>query len=143
MEDQFAKLQWAPGVGDKTKAAIGATMNKMAALGGLPAPETPQLNSDLAGAVSSLTKTLTGVTDADSAKEALPKLKEIDEKLDSAKETMDKLSDSGKSTIGSLLQAALGKLKTLANKVLAIGGSGAEFKSVVKSIMGKLTGLTK
>src|SRR5262249_1132573 len=58
LEDQFAKLQWMPGVGDKIGPAVEGVMGKLASLGGLPTPQLPQLNGDLATAVSSLTDSL-------------------------------------------------------------------------------------
>jgi hypothetical protein len=50
-------------------------------------------------------------------------------------------SDSGRSTLNTLLQRALGKLKEPANKVLAITGAGDKVKPVLESIMSKLSGL--
>src|SRR5262249_48605470 len=104
LEDQFAKLMWIPGVSDKVQPAVDKVMGQLASLGG---SQLPQLSGDLAGAFSSLTDTLSGIKDEASAAAALPKINDLSGKLDRAKETMDKLPADGKSTISSIVQAAL------------------------------------
>jgi hypothetical protein len=142
LEDQFAKLQWMPGVGDKLQPTVDGIMGKLASLGGLPTPQLPRLNGDLASAYSSLTESLSGIKDAASAEAALPKLREISDKLDGTKASMDKLSDSGKATITSMLRPALANLKALVDKVLALAGAGGEkIKPVIDGITGKLKDL--
>jgi hypothetical protein len=141
IDDQFAKLLWVPGVGDKIKPAVDQIMGKLASLGGMAAPQASKVSSELAGTLSSLTDALTDIKDSASAEAALPKLKDINDKLDVSKEMMLGLSDTGKSTIRSLVQAALAKLKEVANKVVAIAGVGDKVKPVVDSILGKLTAL--
>jgi hypothetical protein len=141
LEDQFAKLMWIPGVADQIKPVVNQVLGKMASLGGLPAPQFPQLSGDLAGMVSSLTETLTGIKDSASAEAALPKLQDIDSKLDAAKSTMERMSDTAQATIGSLVKAALANLRGVVDRVIAIPGVGDKVKPVVEAIMGKLTNL--
>jgi len=141
VENHFAKLMWIPGVGDKIKPAMDGVIGKLASLGGVPVPQTSNVSSELAGTFSSMTETLGGIKDAASAEAALPKLREINDKLGVSKQMMAGLSDSGKSTLNSLLQTALGKLKELADKVLAMAGAGDKVKPVLNSIMSKLTAL--
>jgi len=141
VEDQFAKLQWMPGLGDKVQPAIEGIMGKLASIGGLPTPQLPKLSGDLAGAFSSLTQSLSGIKDAASAEAAMPKLAEISGKLDGAKAAMDKLSDSGKDTLMSMLKPALAKLKELADKVMSLAGVGDKIKPVLDSITAKLDAL--
>ena len=141
MEDQFAKLQWMPGLGDKVRPAIEGIMGKLASIGGLPTPQLPKLSGELAGAFSSLTQSLSGIKDAASAEAAMPKLAEISGQLDGAKAAMDKLPDSGKDTLMSMLKPALAKLKELADKVMALAGVGDKIKPMLDGITSKLSAL--
>jgi hypothetical protein len=139
--DQFAELQWIPGVSDKVRQPMNEIMGKLADLGGVELPKAPQLSGDLAKAFASLTETLEGVKDKASADEAVARLKDLNNQLEGAKATLDKLPDAGKSTISSLVKSALGKLKELTDKVLKLPGVGDQFKTVVAAIMSKLTAL--
>jgi hypothetical protein len=142
IDDQIAKLQWIPGVGDKIKAAADEVQDKMASLGGLQVPQTSKVSSELAGMFSSMTDALTGIKDAASADAALPKLQEVKDKLDASKAMVAGLPESGKATINSLLKVAIGKLRELADKVVGIAGAADKVKPVVDSIIGKLNALT-
>jgi archaellum component FlaC len=97
--------------------------------------------TDLTDTFSKLTETLSGVKDASSAEAALPKLQELDNKLDSAKATMQKLAGAGKAALSALVKTSEGKLKELIEKVLAIPGVGEKVKEVAGSIITKLTDL--
>jgi hypothetical protein len=140
LEEQFAKLQWIPGVSD-IQPTVDGVMDKLASLGGLPAPQLPQVNGELAGAFSSLTDSLKGIKDAATAEAALPELTKINGKLDHAKASMDKLPTEGKATIISLLKPALVNLKELTDKVLAMAGVSEKIKPVIDGITGKLSAL--
>jgi hypothetical protein len=117
-------------------------MDKFASLGSIPAPQASKVSGELAGAVSSMTSALAEVKDAASAEAALPKLQEVNDKLDAAKNLMAGLPESGKSTINSLLKVAIAKVKELADKVVSIAGVGPKVKPVLDSILGKLNALT-
>src|SRR5262249_5722742 len=122
VENEFAKLLWIPGAGDKIKPAVDGVMGKLAALGGLPAPKISDVSSELASTFSSITEALSGIKDAASAEAALPKLREINDKLSNTRDMMGGLSDTGKSTLNTLVRTALAKLREVADKVLAIAG---------------------
>jgi hypothetical protein len=141
VEDQFAKLLWIPGVGDQIKPTVDGIMGKLAALGGLPVPKVSQVSGDLAGTFTSLTTTLAGIKDSVSAEAALPKLKDIGDKLDGAKSALEGLTEAGRSTILAQVKSALGMLKELADKVLAMAGVGDKIRPVLDAIMGKLNAL--
>jgi hypothetical protein len=141
VEDKFAQLVWIPGVGDKIKTTVDGIMSKMASLGGLPVPKVSQVSAHLADTFSSLTAALGGIKDSASANLALPKLKDISEKLDGAKGALDGLSESGKSTIVKLLKTAMSQLTQLADKVVAMAGVGDTIKPTLDAIMGKLKAL--
>ena len=104
-------------------------------------PDVSSLKTDLTDTFSKLTDAFSSVKDAASAEAALPKLQELEGKLDSAKTTMTKLGEAGKVTIGELVKATKGKLSELIAKVLAIPGVGEKVKKVADSIMTKLNDL--
>jgi hypothetical protein len=116
-------------------------MGKLASLGGLPKPQFSQLNGELAGVVTSLTESLTGIKDAASAEKVLPKLTDISTKLDGVKRTMDQLPEDGRITISKMLKPALDRLRELAGKVLAMAGVGDKIKPILDAITSKLTAL--
>jgi hypothetical protein len=141
LEDQFANLLWIPGVGDKFKSTVDGVMGQLTALGGLPASKVSQLSSEVAGTFSSLTTSLSNIKDKATAEAALPKLKDIGDKLAAEKTALEGLSESGKSTILGLVRPALTRLKELADRVLAITGVGEIIRPTVEAIMHKLNGL--
>jgi hypothetical protein len=142
INDQIAKLVWIPGVGDKLKSAADQVLDKYASLGGVQAPQAGKVSGELAELVSSMTGALTGIKDPASAEAALPKLHQINDKLDASKEMVSGLPATAKSTITSLLKTALANLRPLVDKVIAITGVGDKVKPVVDAIMGKLNALT-
>ncbi len=104
-------------------------------------PDVSQFSTELKDTFSKLTEALTSVKDVASAEAALPKLQDLDSKLDIAKATMQKLADSAKTTISTLVKSTQGKLRELVDKVLAIPGVGEKVRVVADSIMAKLTDL--
>jgi Bacterial protein of unknown function (DUF937) len=105
-------------------------------------PDVSKLKTELTDTFSKLTEALTSVKDVPSAEAALPKLQDLEGKLDVAKTTIKDLGAAGKATIGELVKTTMGKLKVLVEKVLAIPGVGEKIKSVTESIMTKLTDLS-
>jgi hypothetical protein len=142
MDDDFAKLAWIPGVGDTIKPASDEVIGKFASLGGLPTPQTANVSGELAGVLSSMAKTLSTIREPASVDAALPKLKELNNKLDESKGMVAALPESGKSTINALLKIAIAKLKKQTDKVVSIEGVGDKVKPVIDSIMGKLDAMT-
>src|SRR5262249_43686789 len=104
-------------------------------------PDFAQVNTDLAGTFKSLTDSLTGIKDAASAEASLPKLKELDGKLDGMKALVDKLPDADKGKITDLIKASFGKVEDQFAKLLWIPGVGDKIKSTVDGIIGKLASL--
>jgi hypothetical protein len=104
-------------------------------------PDVTKFSTELSGTFSKLTEALTSVKDAASAEVALPKLQELDAKLDAAKTTTQKLGDAGEATIHELVKSTQAKLKELVNKVLALPGVGEKLKTTVDAIMAKLAEL--
>ncbi len=104
-------------------------------------PDVSKFSTELTETFSKLTEALASVKDAASAENALPKLQDLEGKLDVAKTTMKDLSDTGQTTVKKLVTSAEAELKKLVVKVLAIPGVGEKFKTIVDSIMSKLAGL--
>jgi hypothetical protein len=104
-------------------------------------PDVSNFTTELKDTFSKLTEAFTGVKDVASAEAALPKLQDLDNKLEIAKATMQKLADSAKATISTLVKSTQVKLRELVDKVLAIPGVGEKIKGVTNSIMAKLTEL--
>ena len=106
------------------------------------APDVNKLKTDITDTFTKATEALTGVKDAATAEAALPKLQDLDGKLGDAKTAMKTLTDAGQTIIKTLAKSQLGKIKEIADKVLAIPGVGEKIKPVVDSIMAKLTDLS-
>jgi hypothetical protein len=107
----------------------------------LSVPNVTQLSGDLSGTFKSLTDTLTGIKDAASAEAALPTLKELNSKLESARSVAERLPEAGKATINGLARSTLDKLRALADKVLALAGVGDKIKPIMDAIMNNLRAL--
>ncbi len=105
-------------------------------------PDVTKFSSELTDTFSKLTEELTGVKDAASAENALPKLQDLEGKLDVAKTMMKELGDAGMIKVKTVAKSAQGKLKEIVQKVLSIPGVGEKFKAVIDSIMAKLTQLS-
>jgi Bacterial protein of unknown function (DUF937) len=105
-------------------------------------PDVSKIKTELTDTFSKLTEALISVKDVPSAEAALPKLQDIEGKLDVAKTTIKDLGAAGKATIGELVKTTMGKLKELVEKVMAIPGVGDKLKSVTESIMNKITDLS-
>ncbi|HEV3444934.1 MAG TPA: hypothetical protein VG099_09850, partial [Gemmataceae bacterium] len=105
-------------------------------------PDVSKFKTELTDTFSKLTEALASVKDVPSAEAALPKLEDLEGKLDVAKTSIKDLGAAGKATIGELVNASMGKLKALVEKVLAIPGVGDKIKSVTDSIMTKLSDLS-
>jgi hypothetical protein len=88
------------------------------------------------------TTTLDGVTDAASAKAALPKLTEIDDSLTKLGGLVDQLPAEGKSALATLVSGSLSSLETLVAKVNEIPGAGEAIKPVTDSMLEKLRAMT-
>jgi hypothetical protein len=118
-----------------------STLSKAMNIGNVSVPNVSQLSTDLTATFKSLTEKLTGIKDAASAEAALPVLREINGKLDSARSVLDRLPAAGKSTIHELARPALDKLRGLVDQVLAMAGVGDKIKPVVEDIMSNLKAL--
>jgi hypothetical protein len=148
VHEHFARVLMIPGVTDKLRPALEGIVNKMTALGGLPAAEfslpsaeLSALGGKISGLTTSLIESLNQVTDVESATAAIPKLEEFEKQLDATQVAVEKLPAAGRSTISAMLKTALTKLKDIVDKVVAIPGVGDQLKPVIDPIMEKLNHL--
>jgi hypothetical protein len=138
VESQFAKLMWIPGASEKIKPMMNEILGKFSGIDGLTVSSLPTLSGDLAGAVHSVTDTLTNVKDAATAKSALPSLQEVGDKIDNARATMDRLPESSKGILSSLLKPAVAKLKDLVATAMTRAGIAETLRPTLEAIMTKL-----
>jgi hypothetical protein len=92
--------------------------------------------------LSNLHQTLSGITDADSAKAALPKLQEAAAQIDKAETLSGRLSPDQRKVVAGLVNPVMPSLNQLFDKILAIPGVSAELKPAVDAIKAKLAVLT-
>jgi hypothetical protein len=107
----------------------------------VPVPNVSQLSSELTGTFKSITDTLSGIKDVASAEAALPTLRQLNGKLESAKSVVERLPAASKSTIAALAQSIMDQLRGFADKVLALAGVGDKIKPIVDAIMGNVRAL--
>jgi hypothetical protein len=107
------------------------------------APDVTKFSTELTDVFGELTDALDRVKDVASAEAAMPKLQSIEGRLEIAKSTFKRLGDAGRPTIKSIVASARTKLKVLADKLISMPGVNENFKTVVNSIMAKLTDLAE
>jgi hypothetical protein len=124
-----------------TPSVTTTTTTKREDTGRDKVPDVATVSGDLTSTFTSLTKSLTGITNVDEAKDALPKLKELSGKLDDVKELVGKLPVSGKSKIADLIRPVLGKLGDQFANLLWIPGVATIVKPTMNAIMDKAAAL--
>jgi hypothetical protein len=102
-------------------------------------PDVKQMGEDLTSMYTSTTQTLAGIKDAATAEAALPKLREVNTKLDAFTTMFNKLPAAARTTITAITGSNFEKLKDSINKVLAIPGVKAKIEPVLTQITDKLS----
>jgi hypothetical protein len=100
--------------------------------------EAKSLSNNLSTVYTSLKETLTGIKDEASAQAALPRLEEINRRLDTLKTTLAKLPQAGCSLVASVTRENLGSFREQANRVLAIPGVGETLRPSLEKVLTKL-----
>jgi hypothetical protein len=90
---------------------------------------------------TSLTSTLNGITDEDSATAALPQLEEVAGQVDNLSGLFGQLPDAAKTSVSSLINDNLGGLNDAISKVTALPGVGSIIQTVLDNIVKTLSGL--
>ena len=101
------------------------------------------LKSSVQKALDGLKTTLQGVTDAASARAALPQLEKEGTEFDKLRDLAGKLPVDGKTTFAALVARLRPSIEELFNKVLAIPGVSDIAKPVIDGLRAKLDALSK
>ena len=101
------------------------------------------LKSTLQSTLDGLKTALQGITDATTAKDALPNLDKSAADLDKVRELSGKLPIDGKTALAALVTAARPSIDQLFDKVLAIPGVDAVAKPAIDALRAKLDALSK
>lgn len=103
------------------------------------ATEPSQVSGFMTGILGSFTDALSGVKDAATAEAAVPKLADVNTRLDGIKGAWDNLAAGGKATVSAMVKDKLDGLKEMVAKVLAMPGVGDKLKPALDAIMAKIT----
>ena len=101
------------------------------------------LANQINASVGSIRTVLPGITDAASAKAALPKLREAVAQLDEVSSRATQLSPEGRSTIVKLIVVATPTVNQMCDKVLVTPGAGDIAKPAIDELRGKLDALAR
>ena len=101
------------------------------------------LRSTIQTALDGLKTTLQGITDASTAKDALPNLDKSAADLEKVRDLSGKLPIDGKTALAALVAAARPSIDQLFDKVLAIPGVDAVAKPTIEALRAKLDALSK
>jgi hypothetical protein len=104
-------------------------------------PDIGRISTDLSGAFASLTSAFGSMKDTASVEAALPKLAELDGKLDAMKALADKLPATGRTKLTALAETGLEKLKGQFAHALMIPGVSEKLRPTLEGIVGKLTAI--
>jgi hypothetical protein len=100
-----------------------------------------KISGALNGVFGTTSEALSGITDLESAKNAIPSLQEAAGKLSGLKDVMARLPEAAKGPLGSIVQAGINVLQPLVDKIVAMPVVGALIKPVVTPIMEMLDGM--
>ena len=123
---------------DAGEAASDATATTEAA----GVADVDAIGGEVDGFFSSATESLNGVTDADSATAALPKLEALGGDLDGLSEKIQSVPEAGREPLNNMLSEGTGALGAIVDKVMALPGVGDILKPVLEPMMEKLGGLS-
>jgi hypothetical protein len=101
----------------------------------------PELTQQVAASVDGLKATLSGIADADSATDALPKLREAAANLDKLNGLAEKLPQEGKQMIAAAVTSAMPAINELCEKVLADPSVASVARPLVEAVRAKLGSL--
>jgi len=100
-----------------------------------------KISGGLDGVFGSATDALDGITDVESAQNAIPALEEATSKLGGLSDVITRLPDAAKGPVGGIVSGGLGLIQPMIEKVSAIPGVGAVIEPVVAPLMEMLNGL--
>ncbi|MGB7915908.1 MAG: hypothetical protein WCF79_11550, partial [Rhodomicrobium sp.] len=126
-----------------TPQVVEQTKTAPAQVAGSLSVDGVDLKSSLKTGGDGLKTTLQGITDAASAKAALPPLEKEGKEFDKLRDLAGKLPMDGKTAFAALVAQLRPSIEDLFNKVLAIPGVGDIAKPVIDGLRVKLDALSK
>lgn len=100
-----------------------------------------KLGTDLTGLFDTAKTNLEGITDADSATAAIPKLTEMGEQFGGMAGLIEKVPEAARGPLTGIVSTGLGMLEPLLEKVRAIPGVGAIIDPIVTPMLEQLKAL--
>src|SRR6516164_6892324 len=100
------------------------------------------IGKQVTDSITNLRTTLTGVTDAASARAALPNLQEVTTQIDKVDGLLGQLSPEQRKVLAGVVNPLMPSLNQLFDKVLAIPGVAELLKPTIDALRAKLTLLT-
>jgi Bacterial protein of unknown function (DUF937) len=100
------------------------------------------IRKEVTDSITNLRTTLTGITDAASARAALPKLQEVTAQIDKVDGLLGQLSPEQRRVLAGVVNPLMPSLNQLFDKVLAIPGVAELLKPTIDALRAKLTLLT-
>ena len=100
------------------------------------------VGGELTSAFDSLKETLSGITDVDSAKEALPQLQEVSDGLDNLTGLADQLGDDAAGALSGLVSSSLAGIDSALASLTELPGVGDVIEPVIEEIREKLAAFT-
>jgi hypothetical protein len=100
------------------------------------------VGKEIAGGLENLRAALQGVTDADSAKAALPKLQDAKGQIDKVNSLIGQLSLEQRKTLAGLVNQSMPTINPLFDKVLTIPGVAKSIKPTIDGVRTTLTSLS-
>ena len=128
---------------EQAKPNAGQVVEQAKTTAGQVHDDSVNLKSSLESALAGLKANLQGVSDAASAKAALPQLEKEAAEFDKVRELSARLPTDSKSALAAHVTAARPTLDGLFDKVLAIPGVSDTVKPVIDGLRAKLDALSK
>ena len=96
------------------------------------------VGAELTSTMDDLKRTLSGITNVDSAKQAIPQIDQQGNRLNSLRDLIDKLPAQAKPMVSQMIQNGLGSLQPLVDKVMNIPGVRPLLEDKLNRILGEL-----
>ncbi len=126
----------------KQLAADAASEALKSAQDSMPAGiDLAKISGGLDGVFGSTGDALSGITDLESAKNAIPTLEDAAGKLSGLSDVITRLPDAAKGPLAVIIENGMGSIQPLVDKVSAIPGVGAIIDPIVGPIVEMLGGL--
>jgi len=100
-----------------------------------------KISDGLDGSIATATDALSGISDVESAKAALPALESANETLSGLSETINRLPDAAKGPLGSIVSGSLGSIKPVIEKAQSLPGVGEVITPLVTPLLETLESL--